>query len=147
MRTFELLDGPLLGFRHFWGQYVSGFDHSQHCLKCLIGERDHRFHPAMMPGVLTVPDPLAYQSEYDFFYVCGVAAPWSHRDNFHAALRPVDDHDAALTLPTWRGQTIKLHGFELIPIPPLRNGWNGLGREFTTCRNFQFAVSQYGYPA
>ena len=43
------------------------------------------------------------------------------------------------------GQTLTLFNGRRLDFPSLPKGWAGLGDEFTTCRNFQFAVHYFGF--
>jgi hypothetical protein len=51
-----------------------------------------------------------------------------------------------VTATTWNGYTVELFNAEVLPIPPLPKGWEGLDLEHTRCKNFQFAVAYFGYP-
>jgi hypothetical protein len=43
-------------------------------------------------------------------------------------------------------QTFVASDARLLPIPPLPDGFAGLPESFTTCRNFQWGVSMFGWP-
>ena len=56
----------------------------------------------------------------------------------------VDDPNAReFEMPMVRGQLI-VRGAHLLEIPPLKDGFLGEDRTFTTCRNFQFGVAYFG---
>jgi hypothetical protein len=135
------------GFDFLWAKHVSGINPTQHCFACLVGPKERMIKRGMVDGIYPI-HMLA-----PFFYICGVA-PFSapHRSperaaslgrNFHFAIQY--QSGAQAIADTFNGIRFVAHDAVRIPITPLPLGWKGLGVEFTTCRNFQFAVEQFGY--
>jgi hypothetical protein len=83
-----------------------------------------------------------------YLYICGVgvgARSLLHEKNFHMALQPREGRNETRT--TYNGYVIEVAGAEALLIPEIPDGWNDLPREHTRCKNFQFAVSRFGYIA
>ena len=81
-------------------------------------------------------------------YVCGVGGgPAKERGgkNFHFPLRYEKNGFVAKT--TYNGYIVTARNAVELPIHPLPDGWNGRDLETTRCKNFQFAVEYFGYPA
>lgn len=131
-------DGQSLsGFSFFWGKRVLGFNPNRHCAESLLGDWLRFTRPTMMPGEHEMP-------EGDLFYLCGVATA-GYSGNFHMPIRRIEGAES--TLRTSTGAEVTVEGGHLLEIPPLPMDWNGYGREFTTCRNFQWGVATFGYPS
>ncbi len=127
----------LRGFTHFWLRYVHGFSPHFHCQKSLRGENDPRFRKGMRLGQTYA---LAVPARCRYIYLCGVAP--HHEPGLHLALEP--QPDALATVTTHNGIEISVTGADQLDIPTLPDGYAGLGREFTTCRNWQFGVAYFG---
>ena len=65
--------------------------------------------------------------------------------NFHFPLRY--EKNASATNTTYNGYVVKAQNAVELPIPALADGWNDLEPKTTRCKNFQFAVAYFGYPA
>ncbi len=136
------------GFKYFWAKSVTGFNPTKHCMDCLIGVRHKRAHPNMLcgPGQAFSPDvPLGAD-----LYICGVATPpEGERDDYAHNFHLVCRHKKGSTVKktTYNGYVMIVTNAEEIPIPAIRNGWRGLPYLFTRCRNFQYGVLRFGYPA
>ena len=127
-------DQPRLsGFKFWWLKSVVSYRMDVHCARCLVGKYERRVSKDML---LNHPVELIG----DLVYLCGVSPRWS--TNFHAAVAL--EPGSRIELPTYNGLTVRFDNGRLIPIEPLEEGWNGLPREFTTCRNYQFAVQMKG---
>jgi hypothetical protein len=126
------------GFRFLWLKYVSGFDPSKHCARCLRGPFSARISPQMDLRYAISLD----EYECDYLYLCGVSPRWE--TNLHIVFQPSAGDIIRVT--TYNGLEIEIHGATQVPIPPLEQGFMGLPKEFTTCRNFQFGVAYYGFP-
>ncbi len=124
------------GFRYFWLKYVKGFEQSKHCARCLVGSYSKKIHKTVETNVPIVLDEV---KDFDYLYLCGVSPKWE--TNLHMALKPVEGGKAVVE--TYNGFKITVLGAELLPIDPLPDGWNGMTKEFTTCRNYQFGVQYY----
>ncbi len=129
--TIEGSQQNLSGFKFWWLKSVSDYRLDVHCARCLVGPYDRKINKIM---------PLGQEVELrgDLVYLCGVSdtRKWVH--NFHAAAKLQEG--ASFTVPTYNGLTVRFHNAIQIPIEPLPDGWNGLPKAFTTCRNYQFAV-------
>lgn len=126
------VEGPvphLTGFRYWWLKHVVGYDLSVHCARCLRGKYDRRINRQMATG-----EPIELASP--LVYLCGVSPRWV--TNFHAAAEHAPGR--RFEVDTYNGFTVRFANARRIDIEPLPEGYDGLPREFTTCRNFQFAV-------
>lgn len=137
--------GPIRGFNSPWVKYVKGFDHTTHCQDCLRGsvvqEASGR---RLAPGH---PIALDRMREFPYVYVCGVGAgpeTLRHERNLHFPLEYAPGETAEVQ--THNGYRIRAHNAVALPIPRLESGWNGLPDVQVKCKNFQFAVSAFGYP-
>ena len=135
------IDSPgqerLRGFSYFWLKYVTGFDARQHCARCLLGRYEKAVDVGMPTGRAITLDPGAAP----FLYLCGVTGRWA--DNVHLAMRPAPGR--RVTAPLGAGE-VTLEGAELLAIPALPEGFRGLDRGFTTCRNYRFGVAYLERP-
>ncbi len=83
---------------------------------------------------------------FPYLYLCGVGVgPRNllHQKNFHLALRP--EPGAREVRETYNGYTITVENAIALPIPELPEGWQGLNRETTRCKNFRFGVEYFGW--
>ncbi len=62
--------------------------------------------------------------------------------NLHLPLEYAAGH--VVRASTYNGYVIVAEDAAVVPIPMLRDGWNGRDRETTRCKNFQFAVAYFG---
>ena len=135
--------GPRVrGYPYLWIKSVEGFNHREHCAKCLKGDfirtGGHYVPPVNEWRELPMP-PKAKA-----IYVCGVSsAGYAH--NLHAPLVPDPGADP-IHIELMHGQSLVIEHAKMLIIPPLPDRWHGLPKVFTSCRNFQFAVSLFGYP-
>jgi hypothetical protein len=121
----------LTGFRHWWLKRVEGFDLSVHCARCIRGPYDRRIRRDMPTGVsIDIAAPMVY--------LCGVASNRRWINNFHAPV--VWTEGASAEFSTFNGFDVRFDNARAIAIEALPDGYLGLGKDFTTCRNFQFAV-------
>ena len=125
-------------FTYLWAKHVQGFNPKHHCAACLRGPWEKTIQRGMKDGEY----PIHLLGPY--FYICGVAPDYRYVDNFHLAVRPAEGRIAVAD--TFCGTRFTIYGAEQIPITPLPDGFDGRGRKYTTCRNFQFAVQQFGLP-
>jgi hypothetical protein len=136
--------GPYVtGFAHLWVKYVTGFAPSVHCARCLLGPFSQRVRPNAFP--VNEPVELDEYGGYDYLYLCGVAKPYSWRNNLHLAVVPCPGHTAEAE--AWNGVVFRIDGAMAVAIPELPIGYDGRTKAFTTCRNWRFGVSAYGLPA
>jgi hypothetical protein len=128
------------GWRVLWLKYVSGFDHTQHCARCLIGsysKRVTRDMPKNQPFALDEEPPPQY------FYLCGVAFRGGWAANLHLAFVKGDAEDQA-SVVAYNGDTFVVRGAKALDIPELEKGFDDRPLAFTTCRNWRFGVARYG---
>jgi hypothetical protein len=139
-----LAPGPLQGFNFFWAFYVKGFRPEVHCQPCFRGSVSPQFNSrTARSGQIYVMDE---RRAFPFLYLCGVGVgPKNllHQKNFHLALRP--EPGAREVRETYNGYTITVENAVALPIPELPEGWNGLNRETTRCKNFRFGVEYFGW--
>ena len=126
------MQGPgdeVQGFKFFWLKSVRDTRLEVHCARCLVGPYDRRINRTMpLDRPVELVGPLVY--------LCGVSPRWS--TNLHVAARSAPGEGFAV--PTYNGLIARFDNAVRIEIEPLPDGYMGLGRDFTTCRNFQFAV-------
>jgi hypothetical protein len=88
-------------------------------------------------------------ARYPYLYICGVAAgarSERRHKNLHFPLQYKEGHVAEAH--THNGYVFRARNAVSVVIPPLPPGWNGIeNAEHTRCKNFQFAVAVFGYPA
>jgi hypothetical protein len=138
--------GIIKGFRYFWAYYVSGFRSEHHCQACLKGERV----PDFCTSTARSGKPVVFDllDDYTYVYVCGVGSgPKTElaSQNFHWALRYKEN--SSIEEPTYNGYIVTARNAMKLPIPKLPDGWNRRTRTTTRCKNFQFGVEYFGYPA
>ena len=135
--------GRIEGFRFLWAFYVSGFRPDRHCQPCFRGRRVAEFATGTArSGHQYVFDQI---DRYPYLYICGVGAgPVNlHGErNLHLPLEYCEG--ASVERTTWNGYRIRVDDARELPIPPLPDGWRGLGPEFTRCRNYRFGVAYFG---
>jgi hypothetical protein len=130
-------EGTLSGFHYLWLRAIHSFRYDRHCIGCLESVRYPRFHKQMELGKTHI---IQFLKPYQYLYVCGGSwKGWAN--NFHLALKPEDGQ--SVEVETYNGIPVRVEGARALPIPALPDTWQGLGRRYTTCRNFRFAVA-YG---
>jgi hypothetical protein len=140
----EFEPGPIRGFKFFWAFYVNGFDQSTHCQFCFKGGLSKQFNSRTVQT-----DKLYTMNErktFRYLYICGVGVGPKgllREKNFHLPLEyRTGTHEVR---QTYNGYTIKVENGVALPIPELEVGWKGLNLETTRCKNFRFAVGQFGW--
>jgi hypothetical protein len=140
----DLPPGPIQGFRFFWAYYVNGFNQSVHCQPCFKGSVSKQLSTATArSGVMYTMDE---RRSFEYLYICGVGVgPRNllYQKNFHLPLKLAAG--AREARQTYNGYTITVENGLALPIPELEDGWKGLDRETTRCKNFRFAVSRFGW--
>ena len=127
----------LTGFTHFWLRYVRGFSPHFHCQQSLRGTSDPRFRKGMPLGN---PITLLDFYRFDYIYLCGVAP--KPCPGLHLALKV--SPGVLIETETYNGIRIRVEGASDLDIPSLPDGFAGMSRRFTRCRNWQFGVAYYG---
>lgn len=140
----EYKSGPIRGFKFFWAFYVNGFNQSAHCQACFRGSLSDQLNTRTVDSAKIYT--MNERADFRCLYVCGVGTGpkrelW--RKNFHLPLahRP----GAREIHSTYNGYTISVENGAALPIPELEEGWKGLDLETTRCKNFRFAVGQFGW--
>ncbi len=136
---------PIQGFRFIWAFQVDGHDHTRHCQPGLKGRRVSDFcTPTARSGVEIA---CAHMDRFPYLYLCGVA---SGRlvdrgvNNMHLPLRHAPGEVVEYT--SYNGYHFRAEHAALVAVPELPDGFAGLPRAHHRCRNFQFAVSVFGFP-
>jgi hypothetical protein len=124
-------------FVQLWGVYVSGFDSDKHCIYCLRGKKETRLHKAMEDC------DIELASDSPYFYLFAMGRVPKHETNVHLAVR--HQPGSVASIGSVYGATFTIRDAYAPRIDRLPDGWNGLGKDFTSCRNFQFGVQQFGY--
>jgi len=126
-------------FNSFWLKSVEDVDLSQHCIKCLIGERNYAITQDSGCTVSLNPQKI--------WYLCGVTRPYKWENNFHLAF----EYSAGDIFTVQRnGVTLKVFNAKEIPISPddiNPDDPHASNPKYSTCRNWQFAnyfAKKYG---
>ena len=127
----------LRGYAQFWLRYVRGFSPHFHCQQSLRGENDPRFNRTMRIGTSYDLHPA---KRCDYIYLCGVTS--KAHSGLHLALIP--QSGATVLTRTYNGVEIAVEGARELEIPKLPDGYAGMTRKYTSCRNWQFGVQCYG---
>ena len=141
----DLPEGLIQGFRFIWAFYVGGFRSERHCQPCFRGRRHKEFYTGSARRGRVYE--LNAMDRYPYVYICGVGiGPDEDRwkQNLHLPL--IYAPGKIVTRTAYNGYVFMARDAEEIFIPPLPEGWNGLDRRTVRCKNFQFAVAQFGYP-
>lgn len=140
----EFKPGPIQGFKFFWAYYVTGFDQRVHCQFCFKGSLSRQLNTRTgQSGKLYT---MSERASFKYLYICGVGrGPKNllYQKNFHLPLQ--HQPGAREVRQTYNGYTITVENGIALPIPELEVGWKGLDLETTRCKNFRFAVGQFGW--
>ena len=118
-----------------WLMYVNGVNLSQHCKPCLKGFTSRKIHK----NTKCLENVELNEAESEYYYLCGVASPYSWENNFHLAWK---EKEGSIIEYESNGISIKLKNAERITFSEddidfsLRNADK---KEYYTCRNWQFA--------
>ncbi|MDX1964620.1 MAG: hypothetical protein SFX18_15830 [Pirellulales bacterium] len=126
-------------FRLFWVKYVTGFDPSAHCARCLIGKYSSLF-PYGPPRQQHVAGELQ-EHPGQYVYLCGYTGVW--KKNLHIVGTP--DPQAYIEYSDHRLDLV-LEGMRPVPIRPADNPPD-LPEEFLTCRCWQFGWHAFPHAA
>lgn len=123
---------------YLWVRQVHGVNLEQHCVKCLVADRDPRFsatkktYKDLELRRLSAPDPKAY-------YLCVGHESYQLKDNYHLAFKYSKGHiieEDRLGVNVKIKDALRIH-FSEKDLDPKNTHINDL--KFSTCRNFQFA--------
>lgn len=137
----DLAAHGVTGWQYLWAKWVYGSNPDRHCAAGLLGHPVLEVRPGAPVGQwleLAPPD-----DQWPFLYVCGVARRGGWVNNFHLALRPADPA-AKVVAFTYNRYRVTVRGVERVEIGHLPDGYLGRDRSFTTCRNWQFGIQQFG---
>ena len=83
---------------------------------------------------------------YPYVYVCGVEIG-PDKDRWEQNLHMPLVHAPGQNVKRWtyNGYVFSAKDAQEVVIPPLPEEWNGRDRKTVRCKNFQFAVAQFGY--
>ena len=124
-------------FVQLWGIYVRDFDPSKHCMYCLKGRKEAALHRQMTDG------DYELATDFPYFYLFAMGRGDRSISNVHLPVRP---HPGAVaTIGSLYGVTFTLRNANALRVDRLPDGWEGLEKEYTSCRNFQFGVQEFGY--
>lgn len=132
-------NSEIKGFRYLWLKQVTGFNPKVHCARCLNGEYSKDFSPRMpVNSVLS----LDYQ-ENDVLYFCGVSIPYKWENNLHLA--GIVSNGEQSEVIAYNGDILTINGLKKIDFDDAvaKAKYPNLGREYLTCRNFQFAAQVF----
>ena len=145
----------LQGYNYFWIRAVEGFDPKEHCAKCIRGG-----WKLLKQNRMKLNQPVELRMKR-VGYICGETfsrnlhpgqkphtlpmpgGAITYTKNLHLPFEKAPGHVEEVTLV--EGQTLTLFNGRRLDFPSLPEWWAGLGDEFTTCRNFQFAVHYFGF--
>jgi len=140
----EFPPGPIQGFRFFWAYYVTGFNRAVHCQPCFKGSLSASLNSrTARSGAVYV---MNERRTFPYLYLCGVGTgpdKLLYQKNFHLPLKP--QRSAREVRQTYNGYIVTVENAMALPIPELADGWNGLSTRTTRCKNFRFAVAQFGW--
>lgn len=128
-------------YKFWWLKYVTGFRPVFHCAKCLAGLYSKRVSLAMPLNEVVLLD----EHESEVLYLCGVTAPFGSKHNFHLPFRRAARKRIHVMDPLGRF-AIAIQNAEALPIPALEPWTHGKPKRFTSCKNFAFAASHFGWP-
>jgi hypothetical protein len=121
----------LSGFKYWWLKSVTGYRLDVHCQQCLVGPIDRRFSAQM-----ALNEAIILRG--DLVYLCGGSSDWDYSKNFHVAAKLAVGEE--FEVETYNGFHVHLYNAKRIDIEPLPDRWQGMSKQFTRCRNYQFAV-------
>jgi hypothetical protein len=124
-------------FVQLWGMYVRTFDPTKHCIYCLKGRKEAAVHRRMIDG------DYELATDFPYFYLFAMGRGARSISNVHLPVRP---HPGAVaSIGSVYGVTFTICDAYALRVDRLPDGWEGLGKDYTSCRNFQFGVQEFGY--
>lgn len=129
----------LEGWRYFWLKRVTGFNPVCHCARCLVGSYLTEVNDRMAVNH-AVTLPLVHG---EIGYLCGVSAHYRWGNNLHVAF--IVAPGESIEAETYDGDTIVLTDAQRIEFDgrEAARRFPHLGRDFLTCRNFQFGAHHF----
>jgi hypothetical protein len=134
--TWQTSNDKIQGFRYLWLKTVEGFNPKVHCARCLTGTYSKLFSPRMLVNQTITED----YPEGMLLYFCGVSSPYRWNNNLHLAGKVTPG--AVAEVEAYNGDKLIVTGLDAIAInsEPAAALYPTLGKEFLTCRNFQFGA-------
>lgn len=142
------------GYRFMWIRSVKGFNPQVHCAKCFKGN---------YININPISPKMPYETNKDYHieldnkplltsvlldgkvlhYFCIVSQPYKWEENIHAGFI---FKQGSKVERDFKGQHITLTNAKEVYFDDsvVQKKYNHLGKEFTTCRNFQFGAYYYG---
>lgn len=117
-------------FKYLWLKTVEDVDLSVHCARCLIGKYDER-----ISNKKTIYNNIELDRN-KIYYLCGVTEPFNWNNNFHIAFRykegsVINIEENKVELYIENAERIEINEKYIKDFTK--------GKQFTTCRNWQFA--------
>jgi hypothetical protein len=124
-------------FVQLWAMYVRDFDSTKHCMYCLKGRKEATLHRQMTDG------DYELATDFPYFYLFAMGRGDRSISNVHLPVRP---HPGAVaSIGSIYGVTFTVRDAYALRVDRLPDGWEGLDKDYTSCRNFQFGVQEFGY--
>lgn len=143
MISFEIKskNNKILGFKYFWMKRVSSFNENVHCARCLVGNYEKQF--GLNTPVNSLIDLSGKYQESEVIYMCGVSSPYRWENNFHFA--GVVCFGESSTVEMYNGDILVVKNVKRIVFDDSKAKllYPEKGKEFLTCRNFQFGASYF----
>jgi hypothetical protein len=140
LKFFVLSERPIFqGWKYFWAKNVKGFNPDVHCARCLVGSY---IKPISTRAQVNAEIELSGHGVGDLIYVCGVAQPYKWANNFHMACRVTGSMQDVAAGAMAGGDTFMMRGAVRVDFDAetAQRQFAGRGRDFLTCRNFQFGA-------
>lgn len=130
----------LRAYRFLWLKYITGFKYQRHCDAGFSGSYS-KLHDTPRGRLVNAGrfSVELSQKPFRYLYLCGVTS--RYEDNLHVAFQP--EHGSSITFEDDRIRVVVSNAAQL-SISPIADGFGGFGREFTTCRNWQFGMQYLG---
>ena len=72
-------------FKYIWLRYITGIDFENHCAKTFKGTYSKKVTKEPEQKEIALDERDLTKCRYQFYYLCGVSAPYVHEHNFHLA--------------------------------------------------------------
>lgn len=72
-------------FKYIWLRYITGIDFENHCAKTFRGTYSKKVTKEPEQKEIALDERDLTKCRYQFYYLCGVSAPYVHENNFHLA--------------------------------------------------------------
>ena len=126
-------------FKYLWLKYITGIDFENHCAKTFRGTYSKKVTKEPEQKEIALDERDLTKCRYQFYYLCGVSAPYVHEHNFHLAFIY---KEGSTVHYNHNGIEIKIKDACQLRITPQdidRNMVEAKLHAYRTCRNWQFA--------